>query len=163
MIGPMIMRHDVQPSSSGPSTAGPASKRSAPAALRSDQSDKSLPAPMTASASQDSPAPKPIIRLVKLRKSFGRVPVLRGIDLDFPKGQTTVVLAHSGCGKSVMLKHIIGLLKPDSGQVWFDGQRIDYLNATRLSAIRQQFGFLFQQSALFDSMTVRENIMFPLL
>ena len=91
------------------------------------------------------------------------MPVLRGIDLDFPTGQTTVVLGPSGCGKSVMLKHIIGLLKPDSGQVWFDGQRIDYLNETRLSAIRQQFGFLFQQSALFDSMTVRENLMFPLL
>src|SRR5438552_3822834 len=109
MIGPMIMRHDVQPSSPSASAAGPASDRSTPAAPRSNQLDKSSPAPTTANLPADSPAPKPIIRLVKLRKSFGRVPVLRGIDLDFPTGQTTVVLGPTGCCKSVTLKHIIGL------------------------------------------------------
>ena len=106
---------------------------------------------------------RPIIRLVKLRKSFGHLQVLRGISLDFAEGQTTVVLGPSGCGKSVMLKHIVGLLKPDSGQVWYKNQRIDVLHEPKLGPIREQFGFLFQQGALFDSMTVRENIAFPLL
>jgi phospholipid/cholesterol/gamma-HCH transport system ATP-binding protein len=106
---------------------------------------------------------KPIIRLVKVRKSFGRVPVLRGITLNFQEGKTTVVLGPSGCGKSVMLKHLVGLLKPDSGEVWYRDQRVDVLNEAHLGAIRRQFGFLFQQGALFDSMTVRDNIAFPLL
>ncbi|MCI0366212.1 MAG: ABC transporter ATP-binding protein [Phycisphaerales bacterium] len=105
----------------------------------------------------------PIIRLVELRKSFGRHPVLRGISLDIPTGQTTVIMGPSGCGKSVLLKHIVALLKPDFGEVWFEDQRIDYLSESRLGPIRRQFGFLFQQSALFDSMTVAENIAFPLI
>jgi phospholipid/cholesterol/gamma-HCH transport system ATP-binding protein len=106
---------------------------------------------------------RPIIRLVGVFKSFGRLRVLRGIDLEFPAGQTTVVLGPSGCGKSVMLKHIIGLLRPDAGQVWYQDQRIDRMTEARLVPIRQQFGFLFQQGALFDSMSVRGNIAFPLL
>jgi len=104
-----------------------------------------------------------IVRLVKVRKSFGRQHVLRDISLDFPTGQTTVVLGPSGCGKSVMLKHIIGLLRPDAGEVWFERTRVDMLRENRMGAIRQQFGFLFQQGALFDSMSVRDNVAFPLL
>ena len=104
----------------------------------------------------------PIIRLNDVRKSFGRHAVLRGITLDFPTGKTTVVLGPSGCGKSVMLKHVVGLLRPDWGEVWFEDHRIDTLSEARLGPIRRQVGFLFQQGALFDSMSVRDNVGFPL-
>ncbi|MHC4947821.1 MAG: ABC transporter ATP-binding protein [Planctomycetota bacterium] len=115
-----------------------------------------------------NPAPPPatassIVRLVRLRKSFERQRVLRTLSLEFARGRTTVVLGPSGCGKSVMLKHIVGLLKPDSGEVWFEQTRVDTMSERRLGPIRRQFGFLFQQSALFDSMTVRANVAFPLL
>jgi phospholipid/cholesterol/gamma-HCH transport system ATP-binding protein len=104
----------------------------------------------------------PIVQLKDVHKSFGRQKVLRGITLEFPTGQTTVVLGPSGCGKSVMLKHLVALLRPDRGEVLFEGQRIDDLRESRLGPIRRQFGFLFQMGALFDSMSVRENIAFPL-
>lgn len=104
----------------------------------------------------------PIIRLVNVHKSFGRLHVLRGVSLSFSTGKTTVVLGPSGEGKSVMLKHIVGLLRPDSGEVWYHRQRIDTLSEQQLGPIRQQIGFLFQQSALFDSMSVGENIRFPM-
>jgi phospholipid/cholesterol/gamma-HCH transport system ATP-binding protein len=102
-------------------------------------------------------------RLVDVHKSFGRQAVLRGISLSFLRGKVTVVLGPSGCGKSVMLKHLVGLLRPDSGQVWFEQQRVDRLSEARLVPIRRQIGFLFQQSALFDSMSVHDNIAFPLV
>lgn len=104
-----------------------------------------------------------IVRLVDLSRSFGRLEVLRGMNLAFGRGRTTVVLGPSGCGKSVMLKHIVGLLKPDRGEVWFEDDRIDTLNEAGLATIRRQVGFLFQQGALFDSMTVRDNVAFPLV
>ena len=103
-----------------------------------------------------------IVRVAKLEKRFGRQRVLRGVSLAFPRGKTTVVLGPSGCGKSVLLKHLIGLLRPDHGGVFFEGQRIDDLPERALGAIRRQFGVLFQQGALFDSMTVAENVAFPL-
>lgn len=105
----------------------------------------------------------PIIRLVKVSRSFGRNRVLRRIDLEIHRGMTTVILGPSGCGKTVLLKHIIGLLKPDSGEVWFEGKRIDKLNEAKLNPVRKQFGVLFQQGALFDSMSVRQNVSFPLV
>ena len=105
----------------------------------------------------------PIVRLSGLCKSFGRLEVLREMDLAFERGKTTVVLGPSGCGKSVMLKHIVGLLKPDRGEVWFQDARVDSLNEADLAPIRRQLGFLFQQSALFDSMDVRANVAFPLV
>jgi phospholipid/cholesterol/gamma-HCH transport system ATP-binding protein len=133
----------------------------------SSATDPATAQQVTGQASTDgtgqSRSARPIIRLKNLYKSFGRLRVLRGISLDFPRGQTTVVLGPSGCGKSVMLKHIIGLLRPDSGEVWFENHRIDTLTEARLVPIRQKFGFLVQQGALFDSMSVRENIAFPLL
>jgi len=104
-----------------------------------------------------------IVRLKNVHRGFGRLSVLRGVSLDIPEGRCTVILGPSGCGKSVLLKHIIGLLTPDHGEVWFDGERIDDLSEAALTPIRRQFGFLFQQGALFDSMSVRENIEFPLL
>jgi len=103
-----------------------------------------------------------IIRLVDVHKSFGRLKVLQGVNLDFIRGQTTVVLGPSGCGKSVMLKHIVGLLRPDRGEVHFEDQRVDQLNEAELVEIRTRFGYLFQLGALFDSMTVHQNICFPL-
>lgn len=102
------------------------------------------------------------MRVVNLRKRFARRDVLRGVTLDFPKGKITVVLGASGCGKSVLLKHLVGLLRPDRGEVWFGSTRIDKLPERELGIVRRQIGFLFQQGALFDSLTVRDNISFPL-
>ena len=104
-----------------------------------------------------------IVRLKDAAKWFNGTQVLRGITLTFEAGKTTVVLGPSGCGKTVMLKHIIGLLRPERGEVWFEDTRIDTLREAQLSGIRRQFGFLFQQGALFDSMTVGENVAFPLI
>jgi len=104
-----------------------------------------------------------IVRLTGLAKSFERHRVLRGITVEFPEGCTTVVMGPSGCGKTVMLKHIIGLLQPDRGEVWFGDQRIDTMSEIELSPIRKRIGYLFQLAALFDSMTVRDNVAFPLI
>ncbi len=104
-----------------------------------------------------------IVRLVGVRKSFDRTEVLHDLTLAFEAGRTTVVMGPSGCGKSVMLKHLLGLLRPDRGEVWFGNTRVDTLSESQLGPIRRRFGFLFQQGALFDSMTVRENVAFPLM
>ncbi|MBI1367765.1 MAG: ATP-binding cassette domain-containing protein [Planctomycetes bacterium] len=103
-----------------------------------------------------------VIRLRDVYKSFGRLRVLQGVNLDFIKGQTTVVIGPSGCGKSVMLKHIVGLLRPDRGEVYYEGHRVDQMNEHDLVEIRTDFGYLFQLGALFDSMTVEQNVCFPL-
>ena len=102
------------------------------------------------------------MRVVNLWKRFVRNEVLKGVSLEFPKGAITVVMGPSGCGKSVLLKHLVGLLRPDRGEVWFAHTRIDNMPERELGIVRRQIGFLFQQSALFDSLTVRENIAFPL-
>jgi phospholipid/cholesterol/gamma-HCH transport system ATP-binding protein len=104
-----------------------------------------------------------LIELRDLCKSFDRLVVLDHIDLNVEEGETLVVIGASGSGKSVMLKHIVGLLEPDQGQIWFDGQDITYLSERQLIRIRQQFGFVFQMGALFDSMTVEDNVGFPLV
>jgi phospholipid/cholesterol/gamma-HCH transport system ATP-binding protein len=104
-----------------------------------------------------------IVRLVTAAKRFDGVQVLRDVSLQFAEGKTTVVLGPSGCGKTVLLKHVVGLLKPDRGEVWFKNTRIDTLSERQLAPIRKQFGYLFQHGALFDSMSVRENVAFPLL
>lgn len=109
-----------------------------------------------------SPIKEPLIRVARLRKRFGRLQVLKGVDIAFAAGQTTVVLGPSGCGKSVLLKHLVGLLRPDAGEVWFDGQRVDRMREADLGPVRRQFGFLFQMSALFDSLSVADNLAFPL-
>lgn len=102
------------------------------------------------------------MRVVNLHKRFGRRKVLCGVSLDFESGKTTVILGASGCGKSVLLKHLVGLLRPDRGEVWFGSTRVDKLPERELGIVRRQIGFLFQQSALFDSDNVRDNIAFPL-
>ncbi|MFP3937591.1 MAG: ABC transporter ATP-binding protein [Phycisphaerae bacterium] len=104
-----------------------------------------------------------IIRLEKLEKSFNSLRVLQGVDLDIHRGRTTVIIGPSGCGKTVLLKTIIGLLRPDRGTVFFEGEDISSLSERKLGPIRRRMGFLFQGAALFDSMTVFENVRFPML
>lgn len=99
-----------------------------------------------------------MIEIKNLKKSFGKKQVLRGVDLNIEKGKTTFIIGSSGCGKSVLLKHIIGLLKPDEGSVLINGEDVALMNNKELYRLRNKFGFLFQSSALFDSMTVAENI-----
>ena len=103
-----------------------------------------------------------IIELRGVSKRFGPLQVLDGIDLTLKSGRTTVVIGESGTGKSVLLKHIVGLLRPDAGEVYFRGERIDRHSEQALVPIRRHMGLLFQMGALFDSMTVAENIAFPL-
>jgi phospholipid/cholesterol/gamma-HCH transport system ATP-binding protein len=102
-----------------------------------------------------------IVVLKGLTKRFGKLVVLNDISLAFEKGKTTVIIGPSGCGKTVLIKHIIVLLRPGLGEVYFHDQRIDDLPESKLGKIRACMGFLFQSGALFDSMTVSENIAFP--
>lgn len=104
-----------------------------------------------------------IIQIRKLSKRFGTQEVLKELDLDIPKGEITVIIGRSGGGKSVLLKHIIGLLKPDSGEILIDGIDISTAGEKSLDEIRKRFGMLFQEGALFDSMTIEENVAFPLV
>ena len=102
------------------------------------------------------------ISIKGLYKSFGDLHVLKGIDLDVHKGENVVVLGKSGTGKSVLIKILVGLLKPDSGMVQVLGKEVDKLNQKELDALRLHIGFAFQSSALYDSMDVRQNLEFPL-
>jgi phospholipid/cholesterol/gamma-HCH transport system ATP-binding protein len=95
-----------------------------------------------------------MIQLIDIHKSFGEQKVLDGLNLEIEDGKTTVIIGKSGGGKSVLLKHIIGLLKPDSGQVLVNGIDITTLNDRELNEVRKNFGMLFQEAALFDSMNV---------
>jgi phospholipid/cholesterol/gamma-HCH transport system ATP-binding protein len=104
----------------------------------------------------------PMIAVRGLTKRIGRQEILRGIDLDVSKGETLAIIGRSGGGKTVLLKHLIGLMLPDAGEIWIDGQNIIGLSERKLEAIRSKVGILFQGGALFDSMTVADNIAFPL-
>ena len=99
-----------------------------------------------------------MIEIKNLKKSFGNKPVLKGVNLNIEKGKTTFVIGASGCGKSVLLKLIIGILKPDEGEIFIEGEEITKMSEKELYRVRNKFGFLFQGAALFDSMTVGENI-----
>ncbi len=100
-----------------------------------------------------------MIEIRNLHKTFnGGQHVLRGVDLTIPTGETIAIVGQSGCGKSVLLKHIIGLLEPDEGEILIDGKAVHALPERELYELRARFGFLFQGAALFDSMTVFENI-----
>lgn len=99
-----------------------------------------------------------MIRIKDLHKSFGEQKVLNGINLEINDGETIAIIGRSGCGKSVLIKHIIGLLKPDKGNVEVDGKIVNELNEDELYELRKNFGYLFQGAALFDSLTVEENV-----
>ncbi len=107
-------------------------------------------------------ADRPMIDVKDLYKSFGGTPVLKGVSLRIMPGTTCVILGGSGSGKTVLMKHIIGLLKPDKGEVWVDGVEITRLRGRELQDERQKMGMVFQNAALFDSMTVGDNVAFPL-
>ncbi|MBC8155232.1 MAG: ATP-binding cassette domain-containing protein, partial [Bacteroidetes bacterium] len=104
-----------------------------------------------------------VIAIRDVHIGFGDMQVLRGVDLDLYQGENLVVLGRSGTGKSVLIKLIAGLLRPDSGTVTVLGQQVDTLPEQELNALRLKIGFSFQNSALYDSMTVRENLEFPLI
>lgn len=103
-----------------------------------------------------------VIRIQGLVKAFEGREVLRGLDLDIYAGETLVVIGRSGCGKSVLLKHITGLIKPDDGKIMYGGEDMTLFSREKLFEMRMHFGMLFQGSALFDSMTVGENVSLPL-
>lgn len=102
------------------------------------------------------------IRIVDLHKSFNGQHVLKGINLEAKRGKITVIIGKSGGGKSVLMKHLIGLMKPDRGEIWIDGVEITKLKEPELNRVRMKFGMLFQEAALFDSMNVFDNVAFPL-
>ena len=103
-----------------------------------------------------------MIAVRDLRKAIGGEEILRGVELDVAVGETQVIIGRSGGGKSVLLKHLIGLMQPDAGEIWVSGKNIIGMSERQLTAIRQKVGILFQSGALFDSMTVEDNIAFPL-
>src|SRR5262245_13690976 len=108
----------------------------------------------------DNSAPMTAVR--SLNKKLGQQEILCGIDLEVRDGETLVLIGRSGGGKTVLLKHMIGLLEPDSGEILIHGQSIIGMNERQLGVIREKVGILFQSGALFDSMTVEDNIAFPL-
>jgi phospholipid/cholesterol/gamma-HCH transport system ATP-binding protein len=103
-----------------------------------------------------------VVHIVDVKKSFGTQHVLKGVSLDVRKGESVVIMGKSGTGKSVLIKCIVGLLTPDSGQVEVFGQNVPDLKPDDLNATRKRIGFLFQSGALYDSMSVRDNLLFPL-
>ncbi|MCX5817186.1 MAG: ABC transporter ATP-binding protein [Proteobacteria bacterium] len=102
------------------------------------------------------------IKIINLQKSFGEQKVLDGINLEVEAGKITVIIGKSGGGKSVLLKNVIGLIKPDSGEIWIDGVETTTLSERDMNNIRMKFGMLFQEAALFDSMDLFDNVAFPL-
>jgi phospholipid/cholesterol/gamma-HCH transport system ATP-binding protein len=117
---------------------------------------------VSVSGARGADEPAAAIRLDRVSKAFGAFRVLDDVTLGIPSGRATVVLGRSGTGKSVMLRHIVGLLQPDAGHVFVGDEDITALSPSALSAVRQRIGFLFQNAALFDSITVAENVAFPL-
>jgi phospholipid/cholesterol/gamma-HCH transport system ATP-binding protein len=104
-----------------------------------------------------------MIEIKKISKNFNSHQVLNNVDLQIEKGKTTVIIGRSGCGKSVLLKHIVGILKPDSGKIFVDNQDISSLNEKEMKELNLNIGMVFQGGALFDSMTVGENVGFGLI
>lgn len=119
-------------------------------------------APATAESRAHAGEAVPMITLVGVEKTLGGKPVLRGLNLTIPAGRLTTLIGRSGEGKTVLLKHMIGLMRPDRGEVWVDGLEISRLKGKRLNEVRKRFAMLFQGAALFDSLTVFENVAFPL-
>ena len=120
-----------------------------------------VPASAQRAASKQRDA-APMIAVRGLKKRIGAQEILRGVEMSVATGETLVIIGRSGGGKSVLLKNLIGLMQPDAGEIWIDGQNIIGLDERHLAGIRRKVGILFQGGALFDSMTVEENIAFPL-
>jgi phospholipid/cholesterol/gamma-HCH transport system ATP-binding protein len=118
-----------------------------------------LPEPYAANVPNKN---SPMIAVRGLTKRIGRQEILRGVDLEVAVGETLAIIGRSGGGKTILLKHLIGLMQPNAGEIWIEGQNITAMSERELGAIRQKIGILFQGAALFDSMTVEENIAFPL-
>jgi phospholipid/cholesterol/gamma-HCH transport system ATP-binding protein len=120
----------------------------------------------TAAVSEFSGAPETanqsMIAVRGLVKRIGQQEILRGVDLEVLRGETLAIIGRSGGGKSVLLKHLVGLMQPNAGEIWIEGQNITGLTERQLASIRQKVGILFQGAALFDSMTVEDNVAFPL-
>ena len=112
-------------------------------------------------ATRDQPEP-PLLQVDGLGVRFGQQQVLRDISLDIPAGQTLAVLGESGCGKTVLLKTMIGLVRPTQGEVRFEGRPLSRMRERELAHLRTRYGFVFQGAALFDSLTIADNIAFPL-
>jgi phospholipid/cholesterol/gamma-HCH transport system ATP-binding protein len=105
---------------------------------------------------------KPVIEVRNLHKTFGSMKVLDGVNISFPEGKITAILGQSGTGKSVLMKHLIGIIEPDEGEILIEGTDIVPLSKEEKRSMRSKLGYLFQDAALFDSLTVEENIAFPL-
>ncbi len=103
-----------------------------------------------------------MIKIIDLHKHFGETRALRGVNLEIEKGETMVIIGQSGSGKSVLIKHLVGILKPDRGEIYIDGEEITHLEEDELQRITKKFGMLFQGAALFDSLTVGQNVSFGL-
>ncbi len=121
-----------------------------------------MTATATASETTATPAAQPLLSVAALSVTFGSQPVLRNISLDLAAGETVVVLGESGCGKTVLLKAMIGLVQPTTGAVLFEGESLSGMTERQLAHLRTRYGFVFQGAALFDSATIAENIAFPL-
>jgi phospholipid/cholesterol/gamma-HCH transport system ATP-binding protein len=111
---------------------------------------------------QTHPPARPLVETKEISVQFGKQVVLQNISIAIPHGQTVAIIGESGCGKTMLLKSLVGLLKPTSGQIFFDGKDINLLSDFEMTRLRKRFGFVFQNAALFDSMTIRQNISFPL-
>ena len=121
--------------------------------------------PFPEPSTKTHPAPgnlSPMIKVRSLKKKIGQQEILRGVDLEVRTGGTLAIIGRSGGGKSVLLKHLVGLMEPDGGEIWIQGHNIIGMNERQLGTIREKVGILFQSGALFDSMTVEDNIAFPL-
>ncbi|HWE29320.1 MAG TPA: ATP-binding cassette domain-containing protein, partial [Polyangia bacterium] len=103
-----------------------------------------------------------MISFIELKKSFGGKPVLRGVDLQVERGEVLFIIGTSGVGKSVTIKHLVGLMRPDAGEIWLDGKRVDTLDERALYDIRKKCAMVFQHATLFDSMTLLQNVALPL-
>ena len=121
-----------------------------------------MPATATLTAARSDQAGPPLLQIDELSVSFGRQEVLRDISVDIPAGQTLVVLGESGCGKTVLLKTMIGLVRPARGVVRFEGRSLAAMPEREIAHLRTRYGFVFQGAALFDSLTIADNIAFPL-
>src|SRR5580692_9963960 len=113
-------------------------------------------------AAAAEPPARAYIEYVDVHKAFAGLPVLRGMNLAIARGEILYIIGTSGVGKSVTIKHLIGLLRIDSGEIWFDGARVDQLAERQLAPVRRRIGMVFQSSTLFDSMTLAENVALPL-